>query len=113
MKKVILGILVSLVVLSTLSIASAYYPERAGTVGYWHFEEGSGNVAVDSSGLGNNGTIYGATWTTGKVGGALSFDGVDDYVEVPDSVSLDISGNQITDYQRIVVKEIVNNRERI
>jgi len=30
---------------------------------------------VDISKYGNNGTIYGATWTTGKFGSALSFDG--------------------------------------
>jgi hypothetical protein len=47
-----------------------------GLVGYWNLDEGSGTTAADSSGNGNNGTITGATWTTGKVGsGALSFDG--------------------------------------
>jgi hypothetical protein len=29
-----------------------------------------------------DGTIYGASWTTGISGSALSFDGVDDYEEV-------------------------------
>jgi len=33
-----------------------------GLVGWWSFNEGSGTVAGDSSGYGNNGTIYGATW---------------------------------------------------
>ncbi|MGC8776316.1 MAG: LamG domain-containing protein, partial [Minisyncoccia bacterium] len=50
-------------------------------VGYWSFDEGSGTTAYDMSGNGNNGILVnGPTWTTGKVGGALSFDGVDDYV---------------------------------
>lgn len=35
--------------------------------------------AIDSSGNGNNGTIYGASQTIGKVGQALSFDG-NDYI---------------------------------
>jgi hypothetical protein len=49
-------------------------------VGYWKFDEGSGNIAHDSSVFGNNGTlINGPTWTTGQVNNALSFDGVDDY----------------------------------
>lgn len=51
-----------------------------GLVGYWQFEEGSGTTATDSSGNGNDGTIYGATYTTGKFGNALSFDGNGDYV---------------------------------
>ncbi|MCK4348653.1 MAG: LamG domain-containing protein, partial [Thermoplasmatales archaeon] len=30
-------------------------------------------------------------WVDGKIGSALDFDGIDDYVEVPDSASLDIT----------------------
>lgn len=44
--------------------------------------EGTGTIAYDSVG-GNDGTIHGATWTTGQVNGALSFDGVDDYIIIP------------------------------
>ncbi|MBW6537513.1 MAG: DUF11 domain-containing protein [Mariniphaga sp.] len=53
-----------------------------GLVAEWHFDEGSGNVLKDSSGNGNDGIIYGATWVDGKFGKALSFDGVDDYVDL-------------------------------
>jgi hypothetical protein len=54
-------------------------------IGLWKLDEGSGTIAGDSSGNGNHGTIYGsATWTTGKSGNALDFDGVDDYVDVGD-----------------------------
>jgi len=52
-----------------------------GLVAEWHFDEGAGSILHDSSGNGNDGMIYGATWTEGISGGALSFDGVDDYVE--------------------------------
>jgi prepilin-type N-terminal cleavage/methylation domain-containing protein len=59
------------------------------------FDEGQGTIAYDSSGNNNNGTlcngsscnVQGPTWTTGKVGSALSFDGVDDYVEIHLKVS--------------------------
>ena len=61
----------------------------SGLVGYWKFDEGSGTTAYDSSGNNNHGTLYnGPTWTQGKVGGALSFDGVDDYVNCGNSTSL-------------------------
>lgn len=53
-----------------------------GLVAKWHFDEGSGSVAKDSSGNENDGTIYGATWVDGKYGKALSFDGNGDYVEI-------------------------------
>jgi len=55
------------------------------------FDEGSGNTVYDKSPYRNNGTIYGASWVDGKYGKALSFDGEDDYVEVPNSESLDIT----------------------
>ncbi len=61
------------------------------TVALWHFNEGSGNIVYDESGNDNHGTIHGATWATGMFGPALQFDGVDDYVEVPASASLDIT----------------------
>jgi len=52
------------------------------------FDEGSGTVARDESFNHNDGTISGATWTTGKNGGALAFDGVDDYVDAGNDNSL-------------------------
>jgi hypothetical protein len=58
-----------------------------GLISYWQFDEGSGTTAYDWVGT-NDGTIYGATWTTGVLGGALDFDGVDDYVMIPDDDSL-------------------------
>lgn len=51
-------------------------------VGFWKFEEATSTVAYDSSATGANGTLINeASWTTGKIGGGLSFDGVDDYVD--------------------------------
>ena len=51
-------------------------------------DEGSGTQATDLSNYNNHGKICGAQWTKGIVGNALSFDGVDDYVEMGDSDSL-------------------------
>ncbi|MGA2092954.1 MAG: LamG-like jellyroll fold domain-containing protein, partial [Sedimentisphaerales bacterium] len=68
----------------------SFTPLIPGLVAEWKFDEGTGTTAYDFTGS-NNGTIYGATWTTGMSGKALSFDGVNDYVSVSDSTSLDIS----------------------
>jgi fibronectin type 3 domain-containing protein/azurin len=62
-----------------------------GTAASYGFEQGSGNLAVDSSGNANNGTINNASWTTqGKYGNALSFNGASSYVSVPDAPTLDL-----------------------
>jgi parallel beta-helix repeat protein len=62
-------------------------------IGRWKLDEGTGTTAIDSSVFRNNGNIYGASWFTGcKYGKCLKFDGVNDYVEVPNSVSLNIIG---------------------
>ncbi len=61
-----------------------------GLVAHWAFEEASGTTAVDSSGNNNHGTLVnGPSRTVGKIGGALNFDGNDDYVNVPNSTTLD------------------------
>jgi ribosomal protein L40E len=78
--------LVGALTLSMLSYQAK--PATSGLVGSWKFDEGSGNIAHDSSGNGNDGTINGATWVTLNNGFALSFDGLHDYVTVPHSNTL-------------------------
>ncbi|MFQ5405717.1 MAG: LamG-like jellyroll fold domain-containing protein [Candidatus Micrarchaeia archaeon] len=78
-----------------------YAPEAAERgqtlVASWRFDEGAGTVAKDSSGNENHGTLNGnPQWTDGKLGKAIEFDGVGDYVEVPSSTSLDIDGKSFT-----------------
>jgi hypothetical protein len=57
-----------------------------GLVGHWTFDEGSGLTASDSAGGHAGMLLGGATWTTGYIGGALAFDGVDDRVDISGDV---------------------------
>ena len=64
----------------------------AGLVAAYGFDAGSGSSAADSSGKGNVGSISGAVWSgAGRFGSALSFDGVNDWVTVPDASTLDLT----------------------
>ncbi|NOS69620.1 MAG: hypothetical protein HOP33_06795 [Verrucomicrobia bacterium] len=63
----------------------------AGLVGWWN-GNGNANDSFDT----NNGTLMnGATFAPGEVGQAFHLDGVDDFVEIPNSPALNPS-NQIT-----------------
>jgi hypothetical protein len=66
--------------------------EISHTVALWHFDENSGDTAFDETENNNDGTLMPASpaWVSGYSGSALEFDGIDDYLEVPDSNSLDI-----------------------
>src|ERR1041385_2060676 len=66
-------------------------PTPSGAVSWW---KGESN-AVDSVD-GNNGILMnGATFAPGKVGTAFSFDGINDFVKVPQAANLNVS-NQVT-----------------
>ncbi len=57
----------------------------SGLLAHWKFDEGTGTTVSDSSGNGLTGNlINGPTWTTGKFGGAVKLDGVNDYVDFGD-----------------------------
>ena len=58
-------------------------------------DEKIGGTVYDTSGNGNDGTIYGATHSRGKLGSALSFDGSDG-VDVSDQDYFSLSNNDIT-----------------
>src|SRR5712691_7135706 len=67
---------------------SAFGQTTPSLVASWSFDEGQGTTANDSSGSGNYGVIRGATWATGKIGGALDFSNTAGYVAVSRAISL-------------------------
>ena len=65
--------------------------------GYWRLDETTGTTAADATGNGD-GTLKGDNtfdigMTAGRFGNALTFDGTDDYVEIP---ALDLYSNTVT-----------------
>jgi hypothetical protein len=73
------------------SVASAP-PPNPGMIAAYSFNEGTGTTLTDRTGLGHAGTISGATWITqGRFGGALTFDGSNDWVTIADANDLDFT----------------------
>jgi hypothetical protein len=72
-----------------VTVTNTVFNPAAGLVTYWKFDEGAGAIAGDSSGNGNTGTLVNApAWTVGKLGQALLFDGLTNYVSVPSTAAL-------------------------
>ncbi len=70
-----------------------------GLVAHWKLNENEGRIASDSSGNGYACGLWNwanasgePKWVSGKYGNALSFDGINDYIEMPHSTSLGITG---------------------
>lgn len=112
--------------LSSAQIAELYAnPEQrwptgsveADLVGWWPMAEGAGTVALAGAGT-VQGNISGATWATAQAGalpqwatGSVStpivFDGVNDYITVPDAATLDLaSGDNFTITALVYVKTL-------
>lgn len=73
------------------SEVSQLYSWAPGPVGYWNFDEKTGSYAYDTSGNGSTGTLTNSpSWSTGKIGGALSFSG-NKYVDAGDTNSLKLT----------------------
>ncbi|KKO20342.1 MAG: Ig-like domain-containing protein [Candidatus Brocadia sp.] len=73
-------------VLSDREMQGLYNAFTSALQARYALDENTGTVANDSSGNGNHGSVNGgATWTTGRYGGGLGFDGANDYVSIPRS----------------------------
>ncbi len=105
--------------------ATVHHVLGANAVGIWDFNDGSGVIAKDTSGQGNNGTLTNMpadAWKTDTPSGngfSLGFDGVDDYVIVNDNDSLDneyftitawVKWNNLINWRRVTEKRSANSK---
>ena len=82
-------------------------------VAHWRLDEGSGDTVFDLSGSDNDGTIEGnPQWVTGKIGGALKFDGDDDQITLKNQLTIGSSSNTITAWVKIPLVGTENLEER-
>jgi glucose/arabinose dehydrogenase len=89
---------------------------QTGLVAAYAFNEGAGTSVTDFSGSGNVGTTSNTTWSTsGRYGGALSFNGTSSRVNIADSASLDLTTGMTleawvrptttTNWRNVILKE--------
>jgi len=77
---------------SLFAVSSKAMIEPENIAGMWLFNDGSGDVADDSSGNGNDGILTNdPKWDTGKFGDGLAFAGAATYVNCGNEASLDIT----------------------
>jgi len=80
--------------------------------GYWKLDETTpSTTATDSSMNQNDGTVYNAIWTPAQgIGGCLYFDNDEDYVNVPDDDTLDITDEiTVLSYNEILSNITIQN----
>ena len=84
-------IFISLILTGTFTPQSSAEVHQVDAAGIWLFDEGEGDVARDSSGKGNDGTLIGGPkWVEGKYGTALKFNGSKTSVEIEHDDSLNL-----------------------
>jgi VanZ family protein len=84
-------------------------PASKDLVASYSFDENSGTAVKDGSGNGNDGLLVNYPQrVSGRRGKALSFDGSGQYVRVPNSPMIDVSGRAITISMWIMLRDFTN-----
>lgn len=95
-------------------------PVTSRPIAHWKLDDGAGSVAIDSEG-GHDGTLTNSpAWVVGQINGALSFDGSNDYINVPHDDTLLLTGGMTfsawantfdtsSGYKAIISKDIPGN----
>ncbi len=100
-----------------LCAALPLHAQIAPTIGIWPLDETSGTTANDVGPFRNHGTLRnfaGAPWTPGRFGNALTFDGVDDYVDIVRNGGMPVMDGRGTPYSvTFWVRAIAQNDKRI
>jgi uncharacterized repeat protein (TIGR01451 family) len=79
---------------ATFCLRGTCVPPPSGLLNWWPFDEKSWTTTQDIRGVTKNvGTLNGPTPVTGIVGGALLFDGVNDFVEVANGPEVNFTGS--------------------
>jgi len=102
---------------TTTSTGVSVTVSNVNLVASFGFNENAGTIAGDNSGSNNNGTLTnGPVWSaSGKFGAAIQFDGTDDYINIPDANSLDlttgmtieawVNPTNVTGYRTVITKD--------
>jgi RHS repeat-associated protein len=105
-----LGLVLALFNAVGTQAATATTPDPS-LVGYWAFNDGAGSTALDSSGAGNSASLVNSpTWVSGKVGGAINFDGISQFASVARVVGLGSGNTPHTVAAWVKVNALPSNR---
>jgi hypothetical protein len=74
---------------ATVSVVPSYVQPR----NWWKMDQSSGTSVTDSAGTATGTTVNGPTWKAGNFGNALSFDGTNDYVNLPNDLANTTAGS--------------------
>ncbi len=89
----------------TIKTSSSYFQSSAGETGYWNFDNSTvvGTTVTDQSGSGNNGTLVNSPListdhptTSFTNSGSLSFNGVNNYVQVTNNSNLNFGSGDFS-----------------